>query len=212
MMKLKVCGMRDPENIRELLDQIQPDWMGLIFYPPSPRFVDNMHADFIKELKVRKVGVFVNAEISDIEEKIQTFGLTSLQLHGGETVDEVSKIKEKTGLEIFKVFAVDDNIQWDPMEAFLPYVDYFLFDTFTKSYGGSGKTFNWQLLQDYPFDKPFLLSGGIDIDQIDSILNLKSTVPRMAGVDINSKFEIKPGLKDVSLISEFKNKIYKKLK
>lgn len=202
-MKLKVCGMREPDNIRELIDQIQPDWIGLIFHPPSPRFVESMHADFIKELNVRKVGVFVNAELSDIEEKIQSFGLTTLQLHGEETVDEVSKIKEKTGLEIFKVFSVNDTIQWDLLEAYLPFVDYFLFDTFTKSYGGSGKTFNWQLLQDYPFEKPFLLSGGLSLDQTEEIKNLQSQVPQMKGIDINSKFEIDPGLKDVRLISEF---------
>jgi phosphoribosylanthranilate isomerase len=211
-MKLKVCGMREPDNIRQLVGQIQPDWMGLIFHPASPRYVDSIAAEQIREIKVSKVGVFVNAVVSEIEEKIQDFGLSTLQLHGGETVDIVSEIKEKTGLEIFKVFSVDEHIQWDSMEAFLPYVDYFLFDTFTKSYGGSGKTFNWQLLQDYPFDKPFLLSGGINIDHIDAILNLKSSVSQMVGVDINSKFEIKPGLKDVSLITEFKNKIYKKLK
>jgi phosphoribosylanthranilate isomerase len=206
-MKIKVCGMREPDNIRQLVDQIQPDWMGLIFHPASPRYVDSIAAEQIREIKVSKVGVFVNAVVSEIEEKIQDFGLSTLQLHGGETVDIVSEIKEKTGLEIFKVFSVDEHIRWDSMEAFLPYVDYFLFDTFTKSYGGSGKTFNWQLLQDYPFDKPFLLSGGINIDHIDAILNLKSSVSQMAGVDINSKFEIKPGLKDVNIISEFKKMI-----
>jgi phosphoribosylanthranilate isomerase len=206
-MKLKVCGMREPDNIRQLVGQIQPDWMGLIFHPASPRYVDSIAAEQIREIKVSKVGVFVNAVVSEIEEKIQDFGLSTLQLHGGETVDIVSEIKEKTGLEIFKVFSVDEHIRWDSMEAFLPYVDYFLFDTFTKSYGGSGKTFNWQLLQDYPFDKPFLLSGGINIDHIDAILNLKSSVSQMAGVDINSKFEIKPGLKDVNIISEFKKMI-----
>lgn len=199
--------MRDPENIRELIDKIQPDWMGLIFHPPSPRFVDSLHSDFIKGLKVKKTGVFVNAEISDIKERIRSFGLTTLQLHGEETVENVREIKEETELEIFKVFSVDDAIHWDLLEDYLPIVDYFLFDTFTKSYGGSGKAFNWQLLQDYPFDKPFLLSGGINIDHIDSILKLKSTVPQMTGVDINSKFEIEPGNKDLALINEFKWKI-----
>jgi phosphoribosylanthranilate isomerase len=210
MMKLKVCGMRDPENIRKLLDQIQPDWMGLIFHPPSPRLVDGIHADFIKQLKVRKVGVFVNAEISDIEEKIESFGLTTLQLHGEETVYEVSKIKGKTGLEIFKVFSVNDSIDWNLLEGYLPFVDYFLFDTFTKSYGGSGKTFNWELLIGYPFEKPFLLSGGISLDHIEAITNLQSKVPQMKGIDINSKFEIEPGFKNLALIEEFKGEIDKK--
>ncbi|WP_373520107.1 phosphoribosylanthranilate isomerase [Aquiflexum sp.] len=207
MMRLKVCGMREPDNIRELIKQIQPDWMGLIFHPSSPRFVDRKNADFIKALEISKVGVFVNADISDIQKTIHSFGLKTLQLHGEETVDEVSKIKEKTGLEIFKVFSVNDSIQWDLLESYLPFVDFFLFDTFTKSYGGSGKVFNWQLLQDYPFEKPFLLSGGISLDHIDTIQNLQSQVPQMKGIDINSKFEIVPGLKDVSLIEKFKGKI-----
>ncbi|WP_317174518.1 phosphoribosylanthranilate isomerase [Aquiflexum lacus] len=207
MMKLKVCGMREPENIRELMEQIKSDWMGLIFHPPSPRYVDSIHADFIQQLKVKKVGVFVNAEISDIEEKIQSFGLTTLQLHGQETVDEVSKIKEKTGLEIFKVFSVTDIIDWNLLEVYLPFVDFFLFDTFTKSYGGSGKTFNWQLLKDYPFEKPFLLSGGLSLDQTEEIKNLQSQAPQMKGIDINSKFEIEPGIKDIALIEKFKGKI-----
>lgn len=199
--------MREPDNIRELIDQIQPDWMGLIFHPPSPRFVDGMHADFIKDFNVRKVGVFVNAEISEIEEKIQSFGLTTLQLHGEETVDIISKIKEKTGLEIFKVFSVNDTIHWELLEGYLPFVDYFLFDTFTKSYGGSGKTFNWQLLKSYPFEKPFLLSGGLSLDQTEGIKNLQSQVPQLKGLDINSKFEIKPGIKDLDLIEDFKGSI-----
>ena len=139
--------MRIPENIMELVDQIQPDWMGLIFHPTSPRFVDSMHSDFIKGLKVRKAGVFVNAEIPVILEKIESFGLTTLQLHGEETVEKVKEIKEKTGLEIFKVFSVDESIQWDLLKGYMPLVDFFLFDTFTNSYGGSGKTFNWQLLK-----------------------------------------------------------------
>lgn len=205
-MKLKVCGMRDPENIRELLDQIQPDWMGLIFHPPSPRFVDNTHADFIQGLKINKVGVFVNNDVSDIQEKIERFGLTTLQLHGEETVDEVSKIKEKTRMEIFKVFSVHDSIDWNIMEAYLPFVDFFLFDTFTRLYGGSGKTFNWQLLIDYPFEKPFLLSGGISLDHIDALIDLQSQAPQMKGIDINSKFEIEPGFKNLALIEEFKRK------
>lgn len=207
MMKLKVCGMREPDNIRELVDQIQPDWMGLIFHPSSPRFVNSTNADFIKALDIRKVGVFVNADIADIAEKINSFGLTTLQLHGEEPVDEVMKIKEKTELEIFKVFSVNDSIQWDLLEGYLPFVDYFLFDTFTNSYGGSGKTFNWQLLQDYPFEKPFLLSGGLSLDHLDSIQNLQSQVPQMKGIDINSKFEIEPGYKNLALIDEFKRRL-----
>ncbi|MCR9014041.1 phosphoribosylanthranilate isomerase [Aquiflexum gelatinilyticum] len=206
-MKLKVCGMRESANVRNLLDQVQPDWMGLIFYPASPRFVDDIQADWIRDTKIRKVGVFVDASLTDIAEKIQKFGLSTIQLHGNESVEEVREIKEKTGLEVFKVFSIDKNIDWKHLEGYLPHVDYFLFDTFTHTYGGSGKTFNWQILLDYPFDKPFLLSGGLTLGHLDAIGDMKSKVPQLQGLDINSKFEIEPGLKDIDLVSEFKKSL-----
>ena len=206
-MKLKVCGMRESANVKSLVESIQPDWMGLIFYPASPRFVDDIQADWIRETVIKKVGVFVDASFSEIAEKIQKFGLSTLQLHGEESIEEVKKLKDKTGLEIFKVFSIGQNIDWSILEAYLPHVDYFLFDTFTNAYGGSGKTFNWQILLDYPFDKPFLLSGGLSIVHAEAILELQSKIPQLAGVDINSKFEIEPGLKDIDLVSEFKNSL-----
>lgn len=199
--------MRELANVNDLLDQVQPDWMGLIFYPASPRFVDDIQADWIRETTVKKVGVFVDAAFSEIVEKTQKFGLTTVQLHGDESADEVNKIKEKTGLEVFKVFSIDQKINWNKLEEYLPHVDYFLFDTFTNAYGGSGKTFNWEILLDYPFDKPFLLSGGLNIGHVEAIKDMKSKVPRLAGVDINSKFEIEPGLKEIELITEFKKLI-----
>lgn len=203
--------MRELANVNDLLDQVQPDWMGLIFYPASPRFVDDIQADWIRETTVKKVGVFVDAPLSQIIEKMQKFGLTTIQLHGEESAEEVNKIKEKTGLEVFKVFSIEKNINWNKLEEYLPHVDYFLFDTFTHAYGGSGKTFNWQILLDYPLDKPFLLSGGLNIGHVEAIKDLKSKVPRLAGVDINSKFEIEPGLKDIDLVSEFKKSLTKTL-
>ena len=199
--------MRESANVKSLVESIQPDWMGLIFYPASPRFVDDIQADWIRETVIKKVGVFVDASFSEIAEKIQKFGLSTLQLHGDESIEEVKKLKDKTGLEIFKVFSIGQNIDWSILEAYLPHVDYFLFDTFTNAYGGSGKTFNWQILLDYPFDKPFLLSGGLSIVHAEAILELQSKIPQLAGVDINSKFEIEPGLKDIDLVSEFKNSL-----
>ncbi|WP_113924494.1 phosphoribosylanthranilate isomerase [Cognataquiflexum aquatile] len=210
-MKLKVCGMRESANVKNLLGQVQPDWMGLIFYPASPRFVDDIQADWIRDTEIRKVGVFVDASLSDIADKVQKFGLSTVQLHGDESAEEVNKIKEKTGLEVFKVFSIDQKINWNKLEEYLPHVDYFLFDTFTNAYGGSGKTFNWEILLDYPFDKPFLLSGGLTIGHVEAIKDLKSKVPQLEGLDINSKFEIEPGLKDIDLVSEFKKSLTKTL-
>ncbi len=203
--------MRESANVKNLLGQVQPDWMGLIFYPASPRFVDDIQADWIRDTEIRKVGVFVDASLSDIADKVQKFGLSTVQLHGDESAEEVNKIKEKTGLEVFKVFSIDQKINWNKLEEYLPHVDYFLFDTFTNAYGGSGKTFNWEILLDYPFDKPFLLSGGLTIGHVEAIKDLKSKVPQLEGLDINSKFEIEPGLKDIDLVSEFKKSLTKTL-
>ena len=199
--------MRESANVNNLLDQVQPDWMGLIFYPASPRFVDDIQADWIRETAINKVGVFVDAPLSEIVEKIQKFGLSTVQLHGEESAELAKGIKGKTGLEIFKVFSIDQKINWNKLEEYLPHVDYFLFDTFTHAYGGSGKTFDWQILLDYPFDKPFLLSGGLNIGHVEAIKDLKSKIPQLSGLDINSKFEIEPGLKDLDLVKKFKNLI-----
>ena len=189
-MKLKVCGMRSEENIKSLITQIRPDWMGLIFYAKSPRFVSEDFADSIKGLAIPKVGVFVNANLNEIKNAISVFDLHTIQLHGEESVDFTKSVKEETGLEVFKVFSVKEDVDWKELENYLPFVDYFLFDTFTKEYGGSGKTFDWQILRSYPFDKPFLLSGGLSLENIKDIQKLKSEIPQLAGLDINSKFEI----------------------
>ncbi|ERM84200.1 hypothetical protein P872_15570 [Rhodonellum psychrophilum GCM71 = DSM 17998] len=206
-MKLKVCGMRDPDNAREMVEGIHPDWMGLIFYPKSPRFVDDHSAAAIKALPVDKVGVFVNASLTEILHKIVLFGLKAVQLHSGESVAFVEELRQKTNVLIFKVFSVNEEIDWKSMEPYLENIDYFLFDTFTEAYGGSGKTFNWEILLDYPFEKPFLLSGGLGLENIAAIKALDSKIPQMAGVDINSKFEMEPGMKNLDLISRFRRDI-----
>jgi phosphoribosylanthranilate isomerase len=206
-MKLKVCGMRDPDNVRELYSQINPDWMGLIFYPPSPRYVDDIYADVLKDIPVKKVGVFVDMDWKEIKDKVSTFGLSALQLHGEESVEQVKRIKEKIGLPIIKAVSVHEKVIWEDLKPYLPFVDYFLFDTFTQAYGGSGKTFNWKLLMDYPFEKPFLLSGGLSCDHAALIKSFQQNMPQMIGIDINSKFEMEPGLKDIEMIHELKKKI-----
>ncbi|MCH7413546.1 phosphoribosylanthranilate isomerase [Belliella sp. R4-6] len=206
-MKLKVCGMRSEENIRELIAQINPDWMGLIFYPKSPRFVPQNLADSIVDLPIKKVGVFVNASLDEIKTSIRDFGIQIIQLHGEESLEFTKLVKEDTGLEIFKVFSIKDDIDWKTLEVFVPFVDYFLFDTFTKGYGGSGKTFDWEVLKNYPFEKPFLLSGGLSIENIPDIQKLKLEIPQLLGLDINSKFEIDPALKEIGKIREFKERI-----
>lgn len=199
--------MRNKGNALDLISDVNPDWMGMIFYEKSARYVNSEYMDDLRPLPVKKVGVFVNESLREIEKHVINFDLTTLQLHGSESPDFIKELKENTGLEIFKVVSVKEDIEWSSLSSYLPYVDYFLFDTFTQAYGGSGKTFDWEILKNYPFEKPFLLSGGVSIENIPDIQKLKSEVPHLAGLDINSKFEIEPALKDVAKIKEFKESI-----
>jgi phosphoribosylanthranilate isomerase len=206
-MEIKVCGMRERDNCYQLVQEVNPDWMGLIFYSKSPRLVPSESVDWLAELPIKKVGVFVGEEPSEIRSKAALFGLSALQLHGGESVEVVKQLKEGTGLEIWKVFGVGEKLDWKLMEEFVPHVDRFLFDTATASKGGSGKTFDWKLLKDYPFEKGFFLSGGLRLEHAAEILELDKDIPQLLGVDVNSGFEIAPGLKHIPDLKEFKQKL-----
>ena len=206
-MEIKVCGMRERVNCYQLVQEVNPDWMGLIFYPKSPRLVPAESADWLIDLPIKKVGVFVGEEQSEIRSKAALFGLSALQLHGGESVEVVQQLKKDTELEIWKVFGVGENLDWKLMEEFVPHVDRFLFDTATASKGGSGKTFDWGLLKGYPFEKGFFLSGGLRLSHAAEILELSKDLPQLLGVDVNSGFEIAPGLKHIPDLKEFKQKL-----
>ena len=206
-MEIKVCGMRERDNCYQLVQEVNPDWMGLIFYPKSSRLVPAESADWLAELPIKKVGVFVGEDQSEIRCKTTSFGLSALQLHGGESVEEVKQLKEDTDLEIWKVFGVGEKFDWKVMEEFVPYVDRFLFDTATASKGGSGKTFDWKLLKGYPFEKGFFLSGGLQLEHAAEIIELGKDIPQLLGVDVNSGFEIAPGLKHIPDLKEFKQKL-----
>jgi phosphoribosylanthranilate isomerase len=206
-MELKVCGMREPENIRSLISEVNPDWMGLIFYPKSSRYVSDEHAAELKELPVRKVGVFVNESEAEILIKADQFGLSAIQLHGTESPDFVKSLGEKTKAELWKVISVGDQIDWKSLEGYLPLVSKFLFDTATAAHGGSGKRFDWKVLETYPFDKGFLLSGGLDEESAEEVLALRKQIPQLQGVDLNSKFEDAPGLKNIEKLKNFKSSL-----
>ena len=199
--------MRDQTNCLQLAQEVNPDWMGLIFYPKSPRLVPSESADWLVDLPLKKVGVFVGEDLSEIRRKATLFGLSALQLHGGESVEVVKQLKKDTDLEIWKVFGVGEKLDWKMMEEFVPHVDRFLFDTATASRGGSGKTFDWGLLKGYPFEKGFFLSGGLRLEHVAEILELSEDIPQLLGVDVNSGFEIAPGLKNIPDLKEFKQKL-----
>lgn len=204
-MIIKVCGMREKANIQELIEQASPDLMGLLFYEPSSRFVEkaNVVPDFYRRLFISKVGVFVNGEMEYLLQKINDFALDYVQLHGDETMEYIQKLKSHSSVKVIKVFRVGEVMDWTELKAYENDVDYFLFDTQTEKYGGSGKQFDWSILEKYPLEKGFLLSGGVDEESLDTIVALSAKVPQLMGVDINSKFELEPGLKDIGKVAEF---------
>ncbi len=206
-MEIKVCGMRERVNCQQLATTVVPDWMGLIFYPKSPRYVQEEESDWINALALKKVGVVVGEEHELMLQKISTFGLSALQLHGGESIELVQELKATTEVEIWKVISVGEDIAWKAMEPFVPHVDRFLFDTASASKGGSGKQFDWGLLEDYPFEKGFMLSGGLTAAHAAAIRDLADRIPQLLGVDLNSGFELAPGLKDISALQAFKQEL-----
>ncbi|MDN3688424.1 phosphoribosylanthranilate isomerase [Cyclobacterium jeungdonense] len=212
-MIIKVCGMADPENISGLAELGLVDWMGMIFYPPSRRYVPAFSVDpqYYQRLSLPKVGVFVNATPDEIQRVGKAYGLDKVQLHGDESPGQVREIKIQTGLPLIKVLRIGKDWSWQGLEAYEELVDYFLLDTDGPSYGGTGHRFNWEIIKQYPFHKPFLLSGGIQADQAGQLVDLYQSSPHMGGIDINSKFEVRPGLKDLDLIRDFASQIRQEL-
>ena len=200
-MIIKVCGMRDAENICDI-ENLGVDWMGFIFYPKSSRYVSEIPAYL--PTKAKRVGVFVNEPIESILETVKLFQLDYVQLHGNESPEFCDEMGEN-GLKIIKAFSIENEFPSEKVNAYHGKCDYFLFDTKTSKYGGSGKKFNWDILSEYHGETPFLLSGGISPDDIDAVKSFSH--PKCIGIDINSKFEIDPAFKDVELVKQFTDKI-----
>lgn len=197
-MIVKVCGMSDAVNIR-LAEQLNIDWMGFIFYPPSPRYVER-RPDYLPQ-RQQRVGVFVNADEAFILSRISLFGLQLLQLHGHETPRQCRSLREATGLSVIKAFSVRSAADVALTRHYEGAADYFLFDTPTPGVGGSGRSFDHQLLDHYTGATPFLLSGGLGPDSVSHILALRH--PRIAGIDLNSRFETAPGIKSIHRLQQF---------
>jgi phosphoribosylanthranilate isomerase len=202
-MKLKVCGMKYQDNIQQVA-ALQPDYLGFIFYEKSVR---NFDLHVIPEISknIKKAGVFVDADIDVVLKKIKKYKLQAVQLHGKESPDYCKKVK-KEKIEIVKVFSIKDEFDFSILKPFETVCDYFLFDTQGKHPGGNGYTFNWNVLDNYPSTKPFFLSGGIGLDQIEEIKTFKESKASKYcyALDVNSKFEIEPGLKNIENLTEFK--------
>ncbi len=220
-MKLKICGMK--YNTMEVA-ALQPDYLGFIFYEGSPR---NFEAEEISKVPngIKKVGVFVDAPINLIIEKVIKFQLDVVQLHGDETASYCKSLKAKCKVErnrnllpnheelnytlpeIWNVFSIKNTFNFNELKPYGNFVDAFLFDTKGKEKGGNGYTFNWEVLKNYPSEKPFILSGGIGLEEISAIKEiLKTNLPILA-IDVNSKFEEKPGLKNIAKLKNFIERI-----
>jgi len=200
-MKIKICGMKIPENILAVA-ALQPDFMGFIFYPKSPRFAEPLDIATLNALpqSIKKIGVFVNENMENILTFVYKYKLDGVQLHGTELVGMCKEFRE-SGLIVIKAFPIAEAYNFKVTKPYEGACDYFLFDTKTDAYGGSGLKFNWKMLDEYKGQTPFLLSGGIAADDAEAILKIEH--PKFAGIDLNSRFELKPGLKNIDLLKTF---------
>ena len=189
--------MRDANNIRDV-EALGIDWMGFIFYPPSKRNVSELPAYLPQSAK--RVGVFVNESIENILKKVEMFQLDIVQLHGDESPEFCSQLAQHN-IQIMKAFGIADSFPSEKIAEYEQSCHYFLFDTQTTAYGGSGRKFNWDILQNYQGNTPFLLSGGIGADDGQAIQ--KFSHPMFIGIDINSQFELSPANKDIQSIQQF---------
>lgn len=196
--------MRDPGNIREVID-LEPDYIGFILYPGSPRYAgDHVSSDFLSKIpeSIKKVGVFVDEDFDSIVRIAGSTGLEVIQLHGKESPDLCNRLRE-AGVGVFKAVSIGEGFRYREMEPYIDKVDYFLFDTKGMLYGGSGMSFDWQILNDYPFNVPFMLSGGISLENIEQVMKIRSKY--LAGIDVNSRFEKSPGFKDIVKLRKLKD-------
>lgn len=193
-MIIKVCGITRMDQFNWLDRQVA--MIGLNFYAQSKRFMGQQLTDIKSASKAKKVGVFVNPELPYLIEMVNEYNLDLVQLHGNESVEFCGEVAMH--IDIIKAFGVDENFSLADTKSYLNSASYFLFDTKSPAYGGSGRKFNWDKLSEYRFDKPFLLSGGIRLKDIPEIMDLNFSA--LAGIDVNSGFEISPGIKDLDKI------------
>ena len=198
-MITKVCGMRDAQNIRDV-EALGIDWIGMIFWPKSKRYVAEVPSYLPEHLK--KVGVFVDSTLDDILQHISDYQLDIIQLHGQESPDFAKALKPHTIIKAFNIEKADDLLQ---TEKYKGIADYFLFDTKGKMVGGNGQKFDWSVLTAYRGKTPFLLSGGIGPEDAESVRSFHH--PRCIGIDLNSRFESEPGFKDINQLKTFINKL-----
>ncbi|SFQ29418.1 phosphoribosylanthranilate isomerase [Parafilimonas terrae] len=208
--RIKVCGLTNTKQVSQL-NELGVEFAGFNFYRPSPRYVyKSMPSAAIKKIrgKINKVGIFVDEDVDEVLRTVDDCGLYLVQLHGNESPRYCEKISNY--ITVIKAFRLsnDDNVEWK-IKDYYEAADMFLFDTETPSFGGSGKKFNWQILKGLNIQKPFFLAGGISPDDADEIkkFTAHTAAKDLFAIDINSKFELMPGVKDIELIKAFKKRL-----
>ena len=221
-MKLKICGMKYVDNIQKVAE-LNPDYLGFIFYEKSKRNFEGIIPEIPKSIK--KTGVFVNEIPELLVSLVEEYNLQAIQLHGDESVEYIQKLKalfeesrkemspkaraKTKPVEIIKVFGIKDEFDFSVLAVYEDEVDFFLFDTKGKERGGNGVTFNWQVLNKYTSKTPFFLSGGIGLEETSEVNKILKTDLPIYALDVNSKFETKPGLKSIGDLKKFVIKIKK---
>lgn len=204
--KIKICGMKYPENILEIA-KLQPDFLGFIFWEKSTR---KMQLEQLPKLPLalQKVGVFVNADPADILERITQYQLDYIQLHGTESPKYCEELQTK-GIKLIKAFSIHHHFDFTFLKNYMDCVDFFLFDTQGKLPGGNGTTFDWDILQNYPYKKPYFLSGGIGMNELEAvnIFLQTDTAKYCYAIDVNSQFESEPGRKQSNILEVFLNNL-----
>jgi len=198
-LKIKVCGLKNAENIKAV-SALAPDYMGFIFYDKTPRFAKELSAKALKDIPatIIKTAVFVNETPENIAAIVDKYKFDAIQLHGNEGPEVCALFKGN--VTVIKAFGVSPDFDFDQLYAYADHVDYFLFDAKTAIHGGSGQIYDWEVLNDYKLDIPFFLSGGLSLDNMDEIETIKN--PQFYGVDLNSRFEISPGIKDIQKLKQ----------
>ena len=209
-MRIKVCGLTNANQVRQF-NELGIEFAGFNFYKRSPRYVHKtMPSTAIKKIrgKINKVGVFVDEDADELLKTVDDCGLYLVQLHGNESPRYCERISNY--ISVIKVFRLsdDDNVEWK-IKDYYDVADMFMFDTETTTFGGSGKKFNWQVLKDIKINKPFFLAGGISVNDADELkkFSQQSVAKDLFAVDINSRFEVMPGIKDTELVKGFKKRL-----
>ncbi|MFD1871685.1 phosphoribosylanthranilate isomerase [Hymenobacter bucti] len=206
-MKVKICGMREAANLWAVAD-LKPDYLGFIFYGKSTRYMrDTLSASRVRNLPagIKRVGVFVNADLTNVQATASAYALDYVQLHGHETPEYCQQARD-SGLHIIKAFAVGETFDFTTLTTYEPSCDFFLFDTKGALPGGNGTAFDWQILAGYAGTTPFFLSGGLGPDNLAALLAFHH--PQLYGFDFNSHLETTPGVKDVAVTQQLLQRLH----